>query len=702
MNVLQQMYPGDEIASFIVRVLAEITLVTLVALGFGRMAARQNAALRHGICVCALACVLVAPFTTLGLQRLGWHTMQISLESEHPNGPAVSSGVAAPVRSSSSRSNTHYWTLERARSTASLMILIWIGGSAVLLFRLGAGMRKVKRLRLSAQPMDHPNLDAAIQYLVQNGGMPNVPIRFSRKLHSPVVVGPRNTMVILPEKLLDQLNDQQLSCVLAHELTHVRQRDPLIGVIQRLVEASYWPHPLVHLLNRDLVRAREEVCDNVALRVTTAPQYAATLLTVALGIAPRHLAASNSVGLMTRAWKLEERVKGLLDPQRRLTTKMNTRHIALMAISLAAGVTLIGGTHIVAAPNPPTLQDTVELHAQFDKKTHSVVVTQKPQKQGAKKADHVVQVKVVKIQDGKVTKSETTEPLFLQLSDDMKVIKVKGNTKFLTVDGHPTGKVMKVQVNPSDKGTTFITTVDGDTKFDKNHLPGRHIELVETRDSDDLKPGEKKEHRITTTVTTDSGHDGPATFTVNGDSFTVKQDSEKPMTVTIDAQKDPKTGVVTLTKKIRVKGEATKESKTVVTTKSDDAVFVTTDDSKGSAMIVKELKSDDLKGVLADGNITFTTVGDSPKNVKVIKYKVAHKADGKPSTETTTTTYVTEDNPKVHEVRVLHDTKPTVVYVNGGDIKIVGDSVKVVYGKSTETKTKSSVKTKTIRVKTKG
>ena len=376
MNVLQSVYPGDALASFLIRVLAEITLVTLGALFLTRFAVRGNPAMRHGICICALLCVMIAPVTTFGLERLGWSTFQISLEQNHPTSSLQIGNAINATSNTQLAPDSGFWTLERARTVACLILLVWFVGSGVLLYRLAVGSRKVGRLRRSAREIQNPKLDSVVQSLIALEQMPAVPIRFSSRVHSPIVVGPRRTTVILPEKLLDRLDEGQLRCVLAHELTHVRQKDPLVGLIQRLVEASYWPHPLVHVLNRDLARAREEVCDNVALHGTTAPQYADTLLTVALGITPT-LAMPGAVGLMTRPWRLEERVKGLLDPQRRLNTTMNIRQLALMGIALVSGTVLIGGARIVAAPYPPHAQDTLDLFTHYDQRTHRVTVTHK-------------------------------------------------------------------------------------------------------------------------------------------------------------------------------------------------------------------------------------------------------------------------------------------------------------------------------------
>lgn len=374
MSFLQQIYPGDAWASFLIRVLTEITLVTVVALLFTRIAARRNPAIRHGVCVCALMCVVLAPLTTLVLEKAGWRTFQISLEQPKPPVAIVGSQPYATPLVEPMNTPSPFWTLDRARGVASGVILIWLVGTGWMLVRLAGGARKVRRLRETARQGSHERLDAALQSLIAEERFPNTPVRFSPRVHSPVVVGSVNPTIILPEKLLDRLDDRQLRCVLAHELAHVRQRDPLIGLIQRLVEAGYWPHPLVHLLNLDLVRAREEVCDNVALHSSTAPHYADTLLMVALGIS-RHPPIPQTIGLLTRPWRLEERVKGLLDPHRRLTTTMNTRYLALMGITLAAGTAMIAGTHLEAAPYPPNPTDTLDIYTHYNANTKAVTIS---------------------------------------------------------------------------------------------------------------------------------------------------------------------------------------------------------------------------------------------------------------------------------------------------------------------------------------
>jgi galactose mutarotase-like enzyme len=73
-------------------------------------------------------------------------------------------------------------------------------------------------------------------------------------------------MVVLPQALAATLTAPELRDVLIHECAHVLRRDTLVGVLPRLAAALYWPHPLVHHMNSQLARAREEVCDNFVLR----------------------------------------------------------------------------------------------------------------------------------------------------------------------------------------------------------------------------------------------------------------------------------------------------------------------------------------------------------------------------------------------------------------------------------------------------
>src|SRR4029077_18942899 len=103
----------------------------------------------------------------------------------------------------------------------------------------------------------------------------------SSRTVAPLAAGFGRPAVILPERLLGAFSDKELRDVLVHEVAHLQRGDQRIVLLQELAGALYWPIVSVHGLNRELQRAREELCDNVVLARRDAISYGETLLHVA-------------------------------------------------------------------------------------------------------------------------------------------------------------------------------------------------------------------------------------------------------------------------------------------------------------------------------------------------------------------------------------------------------------------------------------
>jgi beta-lactamase regulating signal transducer with metallopeptidase domain len=86
---------------------------------------------------------------------------------------------------------------------------------------------------------------------------------------APCVV--QATTIVLPERCEEQLTDEELDAVLAHELAHVQRRDvPWLAVL-RAVEAIFWMQPLNRIGVANALEATELACDDRALARTGRP-----------------------------------------------------------------------------------------------------------------------------------------------------------------------------------------------------------------------------------------------------------------------------------------------------------------------------------------------------------------------------------------------------------------------------------------------
>ncbi len=235
------------------------------------------------------------------------------------------------------------------------IVVAWLIGMGVLLVRLVRGLIVLAALRRSARPVDAEALRTVRDEVRAGLRTARLPaILESPRVAGPVATGVLRPAVILPEGLVGSIPHAALRDILIHECAHIARRDPLIGLLQRLAELVYWPHPLVHVLNRRLSRAREEACDDVVLSRADPIDYARTLLT----LAQRFETARRTHGapaLLSSGWKLEDRVAGILNPRRKLM-KLAHSWIAIVAavMLVAVGVAVAGVRWEQSGPSGPS------------------------------------------------------------------------------------------------------------------------------------------------------------------------------------------------------------------------------------------------------------------------------------------------------------------------------------------------------------
>ena len=207
-------------------------------------------------------------------------------------------------------------------------LAVYLPGAAVLMLRLGIGLRRARAMRRQA---------TASQGRLSHS-----------RCVAPMTVGLLAPAVILPRDWVDW-DPADLAAILEHEDEHVRHRDPLLLAMTLLNRAVFWFHPLAWWLHREVARRAEQACDaQVIARGHDVDRYSSCLLRFA-----RHVSAARArvvpvSAAMLGAW-LPQRLYLLAEQPSRVPT---ASRVAATGLACAAIAVACAMTTTAAAPEP--------------------------------------------------------------------------------------------------------------------------------------------------------------------------------------------------------------------------------------------------------------------------------------------------------------------------------------------------------------
>jgi beta-lactamase regulating signal transducer with metallopeptidase domain len=394
MSTLETWYPGDSIMACLIVVGAAVTVVSTVSLLLSR-GLKSRSALRHLVLFSALICNLGSPLIAAAWIASGIAPFSLRLFSAGQSNasteplPAADLDLASasvepiraldaaqpPARSTTMRRTDESRLVRGAsparpsdlamrqknvgeprpnwdRRMATFAALVWLVGTGVLLLGFATCCWRVRAIREAVRPAADarlPILIVEVQRLLGVSWPPKIGV--STGVFTPVVAGWMRPVIILPELSLSLITRDQLRDVLVHELAHVVRRDQLVMPLQLLAKALFWPIVVIHALNRQLICAREDVCDNFVLATRDPLGYSETLLRLAeLGRGTRPPVAT--MGILHRRGTLEDRIRSLIR-EGRDTQRRTGRFVTLTVFAFfAVASSLLCGTRIVAEQRP--------------------------------------------------------------------------------------------------------------------------------------------------------------------------------------------------------------------------------------------------------------------------------------------------------------------------------------------------------------
>jgi TonB family protein len=273
-------------------------LIVAVAAGVTAFVPERHAATRYAVWFAALVALVLLPLS--GLISFGQAAS------------AIPGSVVRPARIAS------HVAEQAANANGLWFAAVWLFGVAIGMARFALNVVRIGRIAQSALPAPHLGRNVATSTMID----------------VPIAAGVFNPIVILPHDLPAAVDGVDLQSIIAHEHAHIRRRDILGNLFQRLLECLLFFNPWMYVIGRQLVKEREAACDDWAVAAASDPdRYAACLANVALrnqGM-PAPLLTPSAIGSERM---LVRRIARLLNGK---ATEVKTNYIVLAsAIALFA------------------------------------------------------------------------------------------------------------------------------------------------------------------------------------------------------------------------------------------------------------------------------------------------------------------------------------------------------------------------------
>ena len=326
-----------------------LPLVAAAAWLGDRFVRRVGPAAQHKVWVFALLCSVALPLLPAGLMHLPWD-----------------SGVSATASANSSLAMQSMPLRERfslpsaiCTGLAALYLLAIVFSVARLLWR----WQRTRRFAdMSPEFLQDETASILLDDAARRLGVITPEVRSCSVLNSPVVLGVRRSVLLLPADFLKSTAAHDVAAALAHECAHIHRRDFAKNLAYECVAAMVAYHPICWWMRRRIAQTRELVCDEMAAGVVASRNsYAASLLRLATSMANRVAAAPlNAIGIFdtnslnTNA--LEERIMRLTTDRPKLSNVRKTLLTATAACALLGGAVTATATGFDVSPQSGNLQ----------------------------------------------------------------------------------------------------------------------------------------------------------------------------------------------------------------------------------------------------------------------------------------------------------------------------------------------------------
>ncbi|MGE5293608.1 MAG: carboxypeptidase regulatory-like domain-containing protein [Solirubrobacterales bacterium] len=277
--------------------------------------------------------------------------------------PTTSPGAPVPSHADTATAQTQTAPVAATMTWQAAVLAAWLMVVVVMLVLLVQRALFVRGLVLQSQDAPDRLHDLLGHCRRRMKVRTSVRLRLTPVSASPSVCGLVRPTILIPERMLAQLDHSQLKSILLHELAHVKRADLWVNFAQTLLQIIYVYHPLVWLANTIIRRVREQAVDETVLAAMgdEAEEYPRTLLSVSK-LAFDHPALSlRLVGVVESKRNLIARIRHITSRPFPMSAKLGFVGLAFVFTIAMTLLPMAGRTKASAATAPdqqtaPTLE----------------------------------------------------------------------------------------------------------------------------------------------------------------------------------------------------------------------------------------------------------------------------------------------------------------------------------------------------------
>ena len=345
---------NTEVAESIINLVIQLFSVSLIGWLIILFIRKKSAIYRSLISSLIMMSMMLLIFISLGFQvmNIAWSGPILSIDSRQAERPililpAVANTKKTVVIKDSEGENEALNKNIEIPVLVNCFGIIWLGGFLFVLIKLYCSLIFLRGFKAATRTKFDDEFMLILHEVSKVFKFKYVPeVMISKAVESPVVIGVRRVSVLIPESLYGNMTEDEFKSILFHEFAHIHHKDHLFCILDKFIVGLNWWNPFVYFISNEQNLAREDICDNYAIKgIKSAEVYSSCLV----NLAEKVCLISNfpaTAGMAGRKPRLEERIKSILSKDRKMfsTTKKSAK--LTISVICVLVIVFIGGVGI--------------------------------------------------------------------------------------------------------------------------------------------------------------------------------------------------------------------------------------------------------------------------------------------------------------------------------------------------------------------